>query len=72
LGQLEEHGIAAKHLVRVLDGSAAMEVLRKYHIHVTAMGRSVLEDREYFLAAAAAGAHAAELVSTTQTVKQVG
>lgn len=72
LGQLEEHGIAAKHLIRVLDGSAALEVLRKHRIHVTTMGRTVLEDREYFLAAAAAGAHAAELATTPETVKQAG
>ncbi|GIV16705.1 MAG: hypothetical protein KatS3mg022_2140 [Armatimonadota bacterium] len=72
LGQLEERGIAAKHLIRVLDGSAALEVLRKYRIHVTTMGRTVLEDREYFLAAAAAGAHAAELATLPETVKQVG
>ncbi len=72
LGQLEEHGIAAKHLIRVLDGSAALEVLRKHRIQVTTMGRTVLEDREYFLAAAAAGAHAAELAVTPETVKQVG
>lgn len=72
LGQLEEHGIAAKHLVRVLDGSAALDVLRRHHIHVTTMGRTMLEDREYFLAAAAAGAHAAELATTPATVKQVG
>jgi hypothetical protein len=72
LGQLEEHGIAARHLVRVLDGSAALEVLKTHRIHVTTMGRSVLEDREYFLAAAAAGAHAAELVPASETVRQVG
>ena len=52
--------------------AAALEVLRKHHIHVTTMGRSVLEDREYFLAAAAAGAHAAELAATPETVRQVG
>jgi hypothetical protein len=72
LGQLEEHGIAARHLIRVLDGSAGLEVLRRSHIHVTTMGRSMLEDREYFLAAAAAGAHAAEWATTSETLKQVG
>jgi len=73
LGQLEEHGIAAKHLIRVLDGSAGLEALRNQHIHVTTMGRTMLEDREYFLAAAAAGAHAAELTATRrETMKQVG
>jgi hypothetical protein len=72
LGQLEEHGIAAKHLIRVLDGSAALELLRKHHIPVTTMGRTVLEDREYFLAAAAAGAHAAELATMPKTIEQVG
>lgn len=69
LGQLEEHGIAAKHLVRVLDGSAGIEVLRRKQLHVTTMGRTILEDREFFLAAAAAGAHAAELASMPTAVQ---
>ncbi|MCS6950644.1 MAG: DUF3866 family protein, partial [bacterium] len=69
LGQLEEHGIAARHLVRVLDGSAGLEVLRRRHVPVTTMGRTMLEDREFFLAAAAAGAHAADLAATPTSIQ---
>lgn len=72
LEQLEEQGLTAKHLIRVLDGSGALEVLRKGHVQVTTMGRTVLEDKEYFLAAAAAGAHAAELATAHESVQQAG
>lgn len=72
LEQLEEHGVTAKHLIRVLDGSAALDVLKKHHIYVTTMGRTVVEDKEYFLASAAAGAHAAEVATNPAPILQAG
>ena len=56
--------LAARHaLVTVpLDGLA--EALRACPVPLSTMGRSLDEDREYFLAAAAAGRHAAALLTT--------
>lgn len=74
LGQLEEYGIADRHLIRVLDGSAGLELLRRHQVRVTTMGRNMLEDKEFFLAASAAGAHAAELsiANKNQPITHVG
>jgi hypothetical protein len=50
------------HEARVLDGEPGLAELARKDIRVTTMGRSVEEDREFFLAASAAGALAAELL----------
>lgn len=58
--QLDEEGITSRHEVLVARGEAGVEALRERGIEVRTMGRGVGEDREFFLAAGAAGAIAAE------------
>ncbi len=53
--QLKDAGISKKHEIVELDSSITLEALKDYDIKVTTMGRSVDEDRHYFLAAGAAG-----------------
>lgn len=60
--QLKESGLAGKHRIVEIDGSAGLEFLYKKDIQVKTMGRSVDDDPEFFLAAAAAGILAAELL----------
>lgn len=50
------------HQVRTLDGGPGLAELARKDVRVTTMGRSIEEDREFFLAASAAGVLAAELV----------
>jgi len=57
--QLEEEGILARHQVLVAKGELGLDLLSQRGIEVTTMGRTVAQDREFFLAAAAAGAIAA-------------
>ncbi len=58
--QLDDEGITQKHEVLLARGEAGLEELARRGVEVKTMGRSVEEDREFFLAAAAAGAIAAE------------
>ena len=53
------------HKLKVLDGEPGMAELKNKGIEVTTMGRSIEEDREFFLAASAGGALAAELLKST-------
>lgn len=57
--------IAAKGLYRicVVDGEPGLAELERKGIRVTTMGRSIEEDREFFLAASAAGSLASEILS---------
>ncbi len=50
------------HETRIMDGEPGLKELARKDIRVTTMGRSVEQDREFFLAASAAGAVAAELL----------
>ncbi len=58
--QLDDEGITAKHEVLVARGEVGVEMLAERGVEVETMGRGVEQDREYFLAAGAAGAIAAE------------
>jgi hypothetical protein len=58
--QLDDEGITQKHEVLLARGEAGLEELARRGVEVKTMGRSVEEDREFFLAAGAAGAIAAE------------
>jgi len=58
---LESAGIAAKHRIVTEDGAPGMALLQARGIEAVSMGRSFEQEPEYFLAAAAAGAHAARL-----------
>ncbi|MBC7328564.1 DUF3866 family protein [bacterium] len=54
--------ILDKHRVVVEDGEPAISLLRQHEIYVKTMGRGIEEDREFFLAAGAAGIVAAKLL----------
>lgn len=58
--QLKETGIDRQHEVVLEEGEVGLEELRRRAIVVTSMGRSIAQDREFFLAAGAAGAAAAK------------
>ena len=59
---LEESGIAARHDVVHVGVGGLAEALATSGLALTTMGRGFDEDSAYFLAAAAAGRHAASLV----------
>lgn len=53
--QLHESGISLRHRLCRIGGSSLGRILAASDIPLYTMGRSIQEDREYFLAAAAAG-----------------
>lgn len=57
LRQLEDSGISQRHDVALVDAQPALEALQEYNIKVTTMGRNIEQDREFFLAAGAAGVY---------------
>jgi hypothetical protein len=57
--ELDAAGLSARHSIVTLDGSAGVELLTQKGIAPTSMGRRFEDISELFLAAAAAGAHAA-------------
>lgn len=61
--QLQAAGIEARHELMWADGTPGVELLRSRGITVSSMGRSLEDAPEPFLAAAAAGAVAATLLS---------
>ncbi len=56
--------LAARHRLVTVPVDGLDEALRACPVSLSTMGRSLDEDREYFLAAAAAGRHAASLLTT--------
>ena len=56
--------LAARHTLVTVPVDGLEEALRACPVPLSTMGRSLDEDREYFLAAAAAGRHAASLLAT--------
>jgi len=58
--QLDDEGITGRHEVLLARGEMGVQALRERNIEVKTMGRAVDEDPEFFLAAGAAGAIAAE------------
>ena len=54
-------GIAARHDVVPVDCTGLLDALRSCPVELSTMGRSLDEDTAYFLAAAAAGRHAASI-----------
>jgi hypothetical protein len=60
--ELESSGIAARHDLVWESGEPGLRRLEELGLRISTMGRSTDEDREYFLAAAAAGIHAAKLL----------
>ncbi|MFN2389182.1 MAG: DUF3866 family protein [Actinomycetota bacterium] len=62
LRQLDDAGVCSRHEVVFADGRPGIELLRARGLRPTSMGRSIDDAPEPFLAAAAAGRVAAELV----------
>lgn len=60
---LDDGGVSERHDVVVADGRPGVELLRARGIEPSSMGRSMADAPEPFLAAAAAGAHAATLLA---------
>lgn len=58
--QLDDEGITEKHEVLVARGEMGLEELARRGVEVKTMGRTIEQDREFFLTAAAGGAIAAE------------
>jgi hypothetical protein len=61
--QLAAAGLGTRHEIVEAEGTPGLELLRSRNIDVTSMGRSLQETPELFLAAAAAGAVAATLLT---------
>ncbi|MEG6616298.1 DUF3866 family protein [Peptococcaceae bacterium 1198_IL3148] len=59
--QLRDSGISNKHQIVQVDADSALQALSDAGIKVTTMGRTVEQDREFFLAAGAAGIYSAKL-----------
>lgn len=60
--QLLKTGITTEHEVVIEDGESALLYLMEKNIVVTTMGRTMAQDKEYFLAAGAAGVLASKFV----------
>ncbi|MCX8053460.1 MAG: DUF3866 family protein [Armatimonadetes bacterium] len=60
--QIAHSAIHYKHLTRILDGRPGIIELQEKGFKLSSMGRGFDEDPEFFLAAAAAGALAAEML----------
>lgn len=65
--QLDEAGITQKHEVLVVKGEAGVQGLAEAGLEVKTMGRTPEQDPEFFLAAGAAGAVAAEALKWTES-----
>lgn len=61
LQQMQENGITSRHRLVVDEGASGLALLEKHGIRVTTMGRSPVEEPEYFLAASCAGTIAAKV-----------
>ena len=60
--QLAHSAIFYRHKLRILDGTPGIMELQDKDVRMSSMGRSYEQDPEFFLAAAAAGALAAEML----------
>jgi len=60
--QIEENNLAARHKLFYENGSEGLNYMQECGFNVLTMGRSLEEDRDYFLAASAAGTFCARLV----------
>ncbi len=58
--QLDDAGVTARHDVLVVNGEGGLRVLEERGVEARSMGRTPADDPEFFLAAGAAGALAAE------------
>jgi len=65
--QLDDEGLTAKHDVLIARGEIGLQTLRERGVEVKTMGRRPEEDPEFFLAAGAAGAIAAQRLTWDET-----
>ena len=65
--QLDDEGITTEHEVLVVRGQVGLEELERRGVEVKSMGRTPAEDPEFFLAAGAGGAVAAQRLTWTET-----
>ena len=63
--KLEAADIPARHDIVTQSGDAGLAELAERRVELKSMGRNVADDREFFLAAAAAGEYAAGLVQAS-------
>ncbi len=61
---LESSGLSETHDPITIDADQGLAALEAHGLHVTTMGRSLTEERPFFLAAAAAGLLAAQLIES--------
>ncbi len=61
-GQISEYNLTQKHKIVFEDGRPGLNYLQDHNLEVTTMGRSLGEEKEFFLAASAAGSFAAKLM----------
>jgi hypothetical protein len=69
--QLDDEGITAEHEVLVVRGQVGLEELGRRGVEVKSMGRTPAEDPEFFLAAGAGGAVAAQRLTWTESSESV-
>jgi hypothetical protein len=55
ISQIGENKIDKKHILKIVDAEKELEIFEKENLKVETMGRSIKEDREFFLSAIAAG-----------------
>src|SRR5262249_10616223 len=69
---LEEAEIEKDHQPIIIDAEQGLNALASYNLEVTTMGRTLSQERPFFLAAAAAGLLAAQLVEarTAETLER--
>ncbi len=65
--QIAHSAISYRHKVRVLEGRPGIVELQEKGVRMSSMGRSFDQDPEFFLAASAAGALAAEMLNKPDT-----
>lgn len=53
--QIEEFDIVNKHNILFQDGSDVFEAMNEYDLHITTMGRTTKDDKDFFIALGACG-----------------
>lgn len=64
LRQVEASGISSRHNIAIIEAEAALEALVEYDVKVSTMGRNINQDREFFLAAGAAGIYVKDILQS--------
>jgi hypothetical protein len=70
--QIKENNLEEKHQVIKIEAAITLKIMEKYGLRVTTMGRSIDQDREFFMAAGAAGIYAARQYLKESKAKNEG